>query len=172
MLRLMGAVLIFGSCAAAGLSARQSLRRRVSADDAMLLALSVMISEISCRRTPLPEIFTELAENEDRTVRSVFGGLQRRLREQQDKTLGYVWRANLRETREMIGLGRPECDILCEAANYLGRYDAAEQAAGLQRIQQRLDSARRTAADELQQKGGLYRTCGIALGLLTVLVLI
>ena len=33
MLKLIGAVMIFGSCAALGLSARQNLRRRVAAAD-------------------------------------------------------------------------------------------------------------------------------------------
>ena len=54
MLKLIGAVMIFGSCAALGLSARQTLRRRVAAADAMLLALSLIESEISCRRAAMP----------------------------------------------------------------------------------------------------------------------
>ena len=80
MLKLIGAVMIFGSCAALGLSARQGLRKRVAAADAMLMALSLISSEISCRRAPLPEIIGTLAENENPTVRLVFGGLQRRFR--------------------------------------------------------------------------------------------
>ena len=54
MLKLIGAVMIFGSCAALGLSARQGLRKRVAAADAMLMALSLISSEISCRRAPPP----------------------------------------------------------------------------------------------------------------------
>ena len=56
MLKLIGSVMVFGSCAALGLSARQNLRRRVAAADAMLLALGLIRSEISGRRTPMPEI--------------------------------------------------------------------------------------------------------------------
>lgn len=172
MLKLIGGVMIFGSCAALGLSARQSLRRRVAAADAMLLALSLIISEISCRRAPLPEIIGELAENENPVIRLVFSGLRRRLREQNGLSLSYLWRANLRDNRTEVGLGTAECDILCEAANYLGRYDAAEQAAGLTQVSRRLSAAREAAAAELQNKGNLYRTCGIALGILVILVLI
>ena len=91
MLKLMGAVMIFGSCAALGLTARQSLRRRVAAADSMLLALSLIVSEITCRRTPLPEIIAELAENENAAVRLLFAGLQRRLREQNGLSLSYLW---------------------------------------------------------------------------------
>lgn len=172
MLKLMGSVMIFGACAALGLSARQSLRKRVGAADAMLIALSLIGSEISCCRTPLPEIFDALAENENPTVRLIFRGLQRRLREQNGLSLAYIWRMNLRDNRAEAGLGAAECDILCDAANYLGRYDAAEQVAGLEQVARRLAASRDAAASELQNKGNLYRTCGIALGILVILVLL
>jgi len=172
MLKLMGAVLVFGSCAALGLSARQELRRRVAADDAMLLALSLICSEISCRRTPLPEIIDALANHTEPILQCVFQRLQRRLKEENGLSLGYLWSATLREQREQIGLGRAECGILCSAANYLGRYDAAEQVAGLEQVSRRLLSARQSAEQELTNKGKLYRTCGIAAGLLVILVLI
>ena len=102
----------------------------------------------------------------------VFSGLQRRLREQNGLSLSYLWRANLRDNRTEAGLGAAECDILCEAANYLGRYDAAEQVAGLEQVGRRLSAARAAADEELHGKGNLYRTCGIALGILVILVLI
>ena len=172
MLKLIGAVMIFGSCAALGLSARQNLKRRVAAADAMLLALSLIESEISCRWAAMPEIIGELADNQNPVIRLVFSGLQRRLREQNGLSLSYLWRANLRDNRTEAGLGAAECDILCEAANYLGRYDAVEQVAGLEQVGRRLSAARAAAAEELHGKGNLYRTCGIALGILVILVLI
>ncbi len=172
MLKLMGSVMIFGACAALGLSARQGLRRRVAAADAMLLALQLMGGEISSRRTPVPEIVGQLAESENPAIRTLFGNLRRRLREENGLSLGYQWRATLRDCRDQIGLGQAECQILCEAAAWLGRYDAAEQVAGLEQIARRLAAARDAAAGELQNKGNLYRTCGIALGILVVLVLI
>lgn len=172
MLKLLGSVMIFGACAALGLSARQTLRRRVAASDAMLTALTILISEITCRRATIPEIVGLLAENENTAICMVFTRLQQSLREQNGLSLGYLWRAALRDMQEQTGLGAAECDILCDASHYLGRYDAAEQTAGLQQIARRLTAARETAAEELQNKGNLYRTCGIALGLLVVLVLI
>ena len=110
MLKLIGSVMVFGSCAALGLSARQNLRRRVAAADAMLLALGLIRSEISGRRTPMPEIVGLLAENEQPIVRKVFRTLQRRLREQNGLSLGYLWRSTLRDCRAQVGLGTQECD--------------------------------------------------------------
>ncbi len=171
MLKLMGAVLVFGACSALGLSARQELRKRVSAADSMLLALSLISSEISCRRAPLPEIIQELAHNDDPVIQCVFKGLERRMGEKNGLSLGYLWSANLREMREDAGIGAAECGILCGAANYLGRYDADEQLAGLMHVSRRLSASRDAAANELRSKGNLYRTCGIAAGLLVILVL-
>ena len=64
------------------------------------------------------------------------------------------------------------CDILCDAANYLGRYDADEQLTGLTQVERRLAASREAAQEDLANRGNLYRTCGIALGLLVILVLI
>ena len=79
----------------------------------------------------MPEIVGLLTENEQPIVRKVFRTLQRRLREQNGLSLGYLWRSTLRDCRAQVGLGTQECDILCDAANYLGRYDADEQLTGL-----------------------------------------
>ena len=173
MLKLIGSVMVFGSCAALGLSARQNLRRRVAAADAMLLALGLIRSEISGRRTPMPEIVGLLTENEQPIVRKVFRTLQRRMREQNGLSLGYLWRSTLRDCRAQVGLGTQECDILCDATKASrGRYDADEQLTGLSQVERRLAASREAAQEDLANRGNLYRTCGIALGLLVILVLI
>ena len=138
----------------------------------LLLALRLMESEIASRRTPMPEIIDLLAKNENQVVRRIFSGLSRRLRERSGLSLGYLWCAGMRAARLDAGLGREECDILCEAAGFLGRYDAAEQKAGLDAVLHRLQAARELAAAELHDRGSLCRTCGIAAGLLVILVLV
>ena len=87
MLKLIGSVMIFGSCAALGLNARRELRRRVAAADAMLLALRLMENEITARRTPMPEIIDLLAKNENAVVRQIFSGVRRRMRERSGLSL-------------------------------------------------------------------------------------
>ena len=57
-------------------------------------------------------------------------------------------------------------------ADYLGRYDADEQLTGLTQVERRLAASREAAQEDLANRGNLYRTCGIALGLLVILVLI
>ncbi|MFR4239878.1 MAG: stage III sporulation protein AB [Butyricicoccus sp.] len=167
MLKLIGSVMVFGSCAALGLSARQNLRRRVAAADAMLLALGLIRSEISGRR-PTEIVGLRRKRAADRRKSSHAAAPA----EQNGLSLGYLWRSTLRDCRAQVGLGTQECDILCDAANYLGRYDADEQLTGLSQVERRLAASREAAQEDLANRGNLYRTCGIALGLLVILVLI
>ena len=164
MLKLIGSVMIFGSCAALGLNARRELRRRVAAADAMLLALRLMENEITAHRTPMPEIIDLLAQ--------IFSGVRRRMRERSGLSLSYLWCAGMRAAQADAGLGREECGVLCDAANFLGRYDASEQKAAIDTALHRLQMLRELAFAELRDRGSLYRTCGIAAGLLVILVLV
>ena len=172
MLKLIGSVMIFGSCAALGLNARRELRRRVAAADAMLLALRLVENEITARRTPMPEIIDLLAKNENAVVRQIFSGVRRRMRERSGLSLSYLWCAGMRAAQADAGLGREECGVLCDAANFLGRYDASEQKAAIDTALHRLQMLRELAFAELRDRGSLYRTCGIAAGLLVILVLV
>ena len=172
MLKLIGSVMIFGSCAALGLNARRELRRRVAVADAMLLALRLMENEITARRTPMPEIIDLLAKNENAVVRQIFSGVRRRMRERSGLSLSYLWCAGMRAAQADAGLGREECGVLCDAANFLGRYDASEQKAAIDTALHRLQMLRELAFAELRDRGSLYRTCGIAAGLLVILVLV
>ena len=164
MLKLIGSVMIFGSCAALGLNARRELRRRVAAADAMLLALRLMENEITAHRTPMPEIIDLLAKNENAVIRQIFSGVRRRMRERSGLSLSYLWCAGMRAAQADAGLGREECGVLCDAANFLGRYDASEQKAAIDTALHRLQMLRELAFAELRDRGSLYRTCGIAAG--------
>ena len=62
--------------------------------------------------------------------------------------------------------------MLCDAANFLGRYDASEQKAAIDTALHRLQSCASWLFAELRDRGSLYRTCGIAAGLLVILVLV
>ena len=138
----------------------------------LLLALRLMENEITARRTPMPEIIDLLAKNENAVVRQIFSGVRRRMRERSGLSLSYLWCAGMRAAQADAGLGREECGVLCDAANFLGRYDASEQKAAIDTALHRLQMLRELAFAELRDRGSLYRTCGIAAGLLVILVLV
>ena len=57
-------------------------------------------------------------------------------------------------------------------AAFLGRYDAAQQLRDLEHTRGRLLELREAAREAARVRGGLYRTCGAAIGVMTVLILI
>ena len=114
----------------------------------------------------MPEIIDLLAKNENAVVRQIFSGVRRRMRERSGLSLSYLWCAGMRAAQADAGLGREECGVLCDAANFLGRYDASEQKAAIDTALHRLQMLRELAFAELRDRGSPPRmrpgpaTCG------------
>lgn len=172
MLKVFGAILVFGSCAAIGLSAREVLQKRVKADGALLLAMSIIIRELKTNRTPLRDIFYALTKNENAMIRMFFSSVLDGWQENERLPLRYHWCRAAQRGAERFGWGEEETKLLCEMANFLGQYDANEQSVGLEQIYHQMEAVRAIAKEELQNKGNLYRTCGISLGIMVILILI
>ena len=137
----------------------------------MLLALGLIRSEISGRRTPMPEIVGLLAENEQPIVRKVFrtlaappAGAERSV-------------ARLPVAQHLAGLpctgrtGHAGMRHSVPCCKPRGCYDADEQLTGLSQVERRLAASREAAQEDLANRGrNLHRMRGIALGLLVILV--
>lgn len=172
MLKLLGAILIIGSSGALGLAARQSLRARIAAIDGFLKALETIESEIVCRLTPCDELIARLAAEGDPHTAAVFTALAARIRQNDGLSLSYKWGRAFREQGPACGLREAEIGILSDAGSFLGRYDSEQQSRLLRLTARRLSSLREEASEDLKNKGSLYRTCGLTLGILAVIVLL
>lgn len=172
MLKLLGAILIIGGCGALGLSARQELRRRITAVDGCIKALGRMESEISCCQTPSDELISLLAREGDAAIVPVFRRMEEQLGRNDGLSLGYKWRRALQEAGPGCGLREEELGVLCDASSFLGRYDSEQQLRGLRAAVSRLEGIRGEAAEDLRNRGNLYRTCGLTLGVLAVILLL
>ena len=172
MLKLLGAVMIIGACSALGLSVKQRMRLHLRALDAMIAMLQYISSELQCRMTPLPELIITLSQSEDPITRKIFGVMRRKMEQDDGLSLPYKWCRAFQGCREAVGLEEEETRLLCDMSAFLGKYDAAQQVKSLEYVRRRLCDLRLSAVEELRNKGNLYRTCGIALGIVTVLVLL
>lgn len=172
MLKLLGAILIIGSSGALGLSAQQGLRARIAALDGFLKALECIESEIAYRLTPCGELIAQLAAEGNPHTAPVFRALAGWLSRNDGLSLAYKWRRAFQEQGPACGLRAEEIGILCDAASFLGRYDSEQQRRALRLLSARLSGVRDEAAEDLKNKGSLYRTCGLTLGVLAVIVLL
>ena len=172
MLRLLGTVLVIGACSALGFSARQRLVQRVRALGQMIQARDQMPADLGERQTPLPEIIAQLKEEGGADSRRSFAEVSRRLRQEDGLSFAYRWQTTARDLAPELGLEAEETSVLRDAAAYLGRYQAEQQLFGLRQTRARLESIRVQACNELRAKGSVYRTCGIAAGIVTVLMML
>ena len=78
----------------------------------------------------------------------------------------------MRDLRSELGLEETDAQALRQCAGYLGRYQTEQQLAGLQHTRTELERARENACAALGSRGRFYRTCGLAAGIVTVLVLL
>lgn len=172
MLKLLGVVLIIGASTALGFSARQRLVRRVAVLTQLIRALDMMAAEVSERQTPLPEIIRLLTMEGGEDSRRFFREMHERIARGDGLSFSYRWQTTARDLAEELGLESDETDILRDAAAYLGRYQAEQQVFGLQQTRARLEAVRIQAGEMLKTKGSVYRACGIAAGVVTVLVML
>lgn len=172
MLKGIGLLLVWLGCTGLGLHARYRLAQRVRTLDGLLFAFGVLQSEIGGRYTPLPALIGQLAKGYNHAIRPLFAALDTALHTQTDEDFAALWCACVEDKRSALALDGETCALLCEAAHYLGRFDATVQQAGLARDLARLKALRTHAYEALGQKGRLYTTSGAAIGLLAVLLLL
>lgn len=170
MLRLLGAALVVGGGAWAGLNAAGELSRRVKAMEAWRDALALMANELSFRLSAMPELTQRLSQNAREPARGTFLALRTGLERLGENSLEELWRGAL--TAHPGALGREELDELKSLGAVLGRYGWADQCRDLERVRSILAERSARAREELRQKGKAYAAMGVALGaFLTILLL-
>lgn len=172
MLRLLGAVLIIGAGSALGMSAKQKLSRHIAAIASMIDALDYVTAELSYQQTPLPDIISQLADGQDRIAAKLFGEIRNRMQQKGGLSLSFHWQSSVRDLSSELGLDQQDTEALTQCAVYLGRYQLEQQLVGLKHTRAKLERAQMEACEQFRKQGNLYRTCGLALGIMTVLVLL
>lgn len=171
MLTALGALLVIGACTTLGLSARSKMRREIMVLSAMLDAIAFLRAEIEGPHTPLPELIDALAHSENPDQSRLFREMHQRMERMPGMSLGYHWSSTMRDFAEELCLGQEAIGILRDASSFLGRYDAGQQLECLRYTAARLENCRKQACLDYRQHGNVYRTCGIAAGIFTVLIL-
>ena len=172
MLRMLGVVLVIGACTALGLAARQRLAKRVGAITRLIHAFDFLIAEMQANQTPLPALVSMLSQQEPDGASVFFRRLQSRMEKNDGLSFCYHWQRTARDTAAELGLEAAETEVLRQASAYLGRYQAEQQLAGLLHTRKDLDAICRQASRALDTKGSIYRTCGIAVGVVVVLLML
>jgi stage III sporulation protein AB len=130
-----------------------------------------MRSEIVTRLTPVPELMERMALQTAVPVSSFFRNIHARLGELGSVALYDIWAQTIDAAPELL-LSQEERAALRELARSLGRYDAAEQRAALERAERSFEEFARRADERRGADSKTFAALGAAAGVFIVLILI
>ena len=169
-LRLFGAALVTAAGFALGWRCRARLYALAEALSGVCAALALLRGEITQRCAPLPEIAARLAAEGPEVCRAWFAALADAIEREPEARFSALWTRTL--TRHGPLLPADARAELGRLGLSLGRYDAPEQAAEIDRCLVFLTAARRRASDAAREKGRLCAALGLAGGLLLAVLLL
>lgn len=169
MIRGLGAVLVLGGCGFLGWILGQRASQRTALLRQLTRALEQLRREVGFHLTPLPELLERLAEGEGGTVGTFFHRCAQGAASPEEG-ISVAWRTAVEDLTPDIGAEAARCmDRLGQA---LGRWDALREGELLTAAVEELDSLRERSEQTARQEGRLYRSLGITLGALVVILLI
>ena len=168
MVRLLGAVLVAGGVAWAGLSAAEGLKRRVRALDALVDGLSLLEQELELDSPPLPELMERLISRSAGPDRALFQGCRESLDRLSREPFSQSWR---RLTETLPGLDEEARRALSPLGDTLGRCDWQEQQRRVAAVRGRIETLRAQAEEEQRRQGKVCRALGAAGGSCLVILL-
>ena len=168
--RLLGALLVAAAGTALGLQAAGRLRQRTAVLSAVVGVLTLLRGEIGDRRSPMPEIAARLAREAPECCRGWFVRLEAGLSRLNGESFAAVWRRTLEEAE--LPLDGEERESLARLGLSLGRYDAPEQSAAIDRCLREMEAFRARAGETARTQGRLYTGLGLAGGLMLAVILL
>lgn len=173
-LKLVGSSLILLAGTAWGLEAAARLERRVHLLQGLKLGLSLLETEISYGRLPLPRAMMKVASHLKETGTAP---LFRKCGVCMEPGKGLVaeeaWRESVADfLRREPALKDQDGEILLALGGYLGLSDPQDQLKHLRLAQERLRFQEKQAYEEAVRQGKIYRYAGFATAAVLVLVLV
>lgn len=170
-LHLLGAALVVLGGGVWGWMQRARLRQRETAIAAVCASLAQLRAEIVERRAPIREIAQQLRSGAPVPCRAWFAALADELDAEDGAGFAARWRHVL-ETKAKLPLRADELEPLCQLGLSLGRYDAPEQGAAIDRCLYEMERTHARAREDTQTRGRLYAGLGLAAGALLAVVLL
>lgn len=176
-MKIVGCICIFFAAAGAGLYASKELERRKKEIVSLRKSILSMEREISFQLSTLSEAFLYTGERSEEPWKEFFKDMAKKLEERERKYYGEEQGVEgmFREVRkkwEQMHPWKKEWEILEQLFRGLGQLDKEMQMGQLRLAQEELTLAEQEAGEEQKKKGQLYRSLGICMGILGVILLV
>lgn len=159
-------VAIFGLSTAIGLAISKAYENRVVELKEFKNILNIMKTKIKFTYEPLAEIFKQIANNNDTNVEKVFGQMANQITYYQTRE---VWENCIQDAD--ISINQEDKDILKRLGKLLGQTDVEGQVSEIEVTQNFLNMQIEKAEEDKKKNQKMYKTLGVTIGLIFVIIL-
>lgn len=167
--KLIGIILIIGSCGAFGFLLAAAHRRETKCLRQLITVLDYMACELQYRLTPLPSLCRQAAGESAGIIRQVLTAFTEELEDQISPDVGKCMQASLRKVKDVPPITGECLRVLGQS---LGRFDLEGQIRGLESVRQicrsKLDGLEANKEVRLRS----YQTLGLCAGAALAILLI
>lgn len=176
-MKMVGCIFVFLAAAGAGIYASMELERRMKQIASLRRSLLYMEREIAFQLSSLAEAFSHTGERSNPPWDEFFFDLAKQLERQERNICGEEKNVvdifqKARKRYEKTHPWKKEWEILERLFQGLGQLDKEMQMGQLRLAQEELTLAEQEAREEQKNKGQLYRSLGICMGILGVILLV
>lgn len=159
-------IAIFGLSTAIGIAISKTYENRVIELKEFKNILNIMKTKIKFTYEPLAEIFKQIANNNETNVEKIFGQMSNQITYFQTRE---VWENCIQ--RADISINQEDKDILKKLGKLLGQTDVDGQISEIEVTENFLNMQIDKAEEEKKKNQKMYKTLGITIGLIFVIIL-
>lgn len=157
---------IFGLSTSIGLMISKRFDNRVIELKEFKNILNIMKTKIKFTYEPLAEIFKQIANKNESNIERIFGQMANQITYYQTRD---VWENCIQEAD--ISINQEDKDILKKLGKLLGQTDVEGQVSEIEVTQNFLNMQIEKAEEEKKKNQKIYKTLGITIGLVFVIIL-
>lgn len=159
-------ILIFLLSTAIGLIISKIYENRVNELKEFKNVLNIMKTKIKFTYEPLGEIFKQISKDNSTSIEKIFGKMSNQI---SFKQANEVWTNCIQEAD--ISINQEDKDVLKKLGKLLGQTDVEGQVSEIEVTQSFLDMQIEKAEEEKRKNQKMYKTLGIVIGLVFVIIL-
>ena len=160
-------ILIFSLSSAIGITISKIYENRVKELKEFKNILNIMKTKIKFTYEPLQEVFKEIAKDNSTRIEKIFGKMANQIHYSQ---VSDVWSTCIQEAD--ISINQEDKEVLKKLGKLLGQTDVEGQVSEIDVTQSFLDIQIEKAEEEKKKNQKMYKTLGIVIGLVFVIILI
>lgn len=172
MLELAGAMLVLSASTLAGFDQASRYARRPQQIRQWILILQRMETEIVYGFTPLPTALERLSHTVQGPIREMLAEVAGRLQTNRGETTRKVWQEVIGDLWHKTSLNKADKEIILQLGSTLGTTAGSDQTKHLRLALNHLEQAESSAAEDRNRYEKMWRSLGVLVGALIVILMI